>query len=307
MDACDLSADLYRHYVGKNVLNFSGRIMVIRTGLTSKSGRGERIMNTISGSKSHIDAAAGFPEAVYDALSARYATVSLPRSFKDYFFQTTDGLRLFARDYPDPGTLTISVLLCLHGLTRNSKDFASVVDASDFRVVVPEQRGRGLSDYSEDVSELLAEAVCGGQWGASLRTGLQRLSVWVLRGRADDLCAECAPIPGLIERAVINDIGPEIAQAGLDRIKSMGAAGLFEDWEEATAYLSSITAEIFPDWTDAQWSDFARQCYIKREGQIVIDYDPRIATPLATQSSAKPRHCGRCLRRWHRCAPFAAS
>jgi len=92
--------------------------------------------------------------------------------------------------------------------------------------------------------------------------------------------------PGLIARAVINDIGPEIAQAGLNRIKSyVGVAGPFEDWEEATAYLMSITAEIFPDWTDSQWSDFARQCYIEREGQIVIDYDPRIATPLATQST----------------------
>ena len=54
MDACDLSADaLYRHYVGKNVLNFSGRIMVIRTGLTSKSGRGERIMNTFRSCSTH--------------------------------------------------------------------------------------------------------------------------------------------------------------------------------------------------------------------------------------------------------------
>ena len=108
--------------------------------------------------------------------------------------------------------------------------------------------------------------------------------------------------PGLIERAVINDIGPEIAQAGLDRIKSyVGVAGPFEDWEEATAYLSSITAEIFPDWTDAQWSDFARQCYIEREGQI-HRLRPRIATPLATKAAIpKPRHCGRCLRQWHQC------
>ncbi len=209
------------------------------------------------------------------------------RPFKDYFFQTTDGLRLYARDYPGPDA-NAPVLLCLHGLTRNSKDFASLAEAlaSDFRVVVPEQRGRGLSDYAEDVSRYSLLQYVEDTQGLIVELGLQWISVVGTSMGGLMTFALNALSPGLIERAVINDIGPEIAQAGLDRIKSyVGAAGPFEDWEEATAYLSSITAEIFPEWTDAQWSDFARQCYIEREGQIVIDYDPRIATPLATQST----------------------
>lgn len=209
------------------------------------------------------------------------------RSFKDYFFQTTDGLRLYARDYPGPDA-NAPVLLCLHGLTRNSKDFASLAEAlaSDFRVVVPEQRGRGLSDYAEDVSRYSLLQYVEDMQGLIVELGLQRLSVVGTSMGGLMTFALNALSPGLIARAVINDIGPEIAQAGLDRIKSyVGVAGPFEDWKEATAYLSSITAEIFPDWTDAQWSDFARQCYIEREGQIVIDYDPQIATPLATQSN----------------------
>ena len=209
------------------------------------------------------------------------------KSFKDYFFQTTDGLRLYARDYPGPDA-NAPALLCLHGLTRNSKDFENLAEAlaSDFRVVVPEQRGRGLSDYAEDVSRYSLLQYVEDMQGLIVELGLQRLSVVGTSMGGLMTFALNALSPGLIERAVINDIGPEIAQAGLDRIKSyVGVAGPFEDWEEATAYLSSITAEIFPDWTDAQWSDFARQCYIEREGQIVIDYDPRIATPLATQSS----------------------
>ena len=209
------------------------------------------------------------------------------KSFEDYFFQTTDGLRLYARDYPGPDA-NAPVLLCLHGLTRNSKDFASLAQAlaSDFRVVVPEQRGRGLSDYAEDVSRYSLLQYVEDMQGLIVELGLQRL--WVVGTSMGGLMtfALNALSPGLIERAVINDIGPEIAQAGLNRIKSyVGVAGPFEDWEEATAYLMSITAEIFPDWTDSQWSDFARQCYIERERQIVIDYDPRIATPLATQST----------------------
>ncbi len=208
------------------------------------------------------------------------------KSFKDYFFQTADGLRLYARDYPGPDA-NAPALLCLHGLTRNSKDFAGLAQAlaSDFRVVLPEQRGRGLSDYAEDVSRYTLLQYVEDMQGLIVELGLQRLSVVGTSMGGLMTFALNALSPGLIERAVINDIGPEIAQEGLDRIKSyVGVAGPFEDWEEATVYLSSITAEIFPDWTDAEWSDFARQWYIEREGQIVIDYDPRIATPLATQS-----------------------
>ena len=92
--------------------------------------------------------------------------------------------------------------------------------------------------------------------------------------------------PGLVTRAVINDIGPEIAEAGLNRIKSyVGMVGPFADWDEATAYLKSASAEIFPDWQDAQWADFAHQCYVERDGQVIVDYDPRIAEPLAAESN----------------------
>ena len=92
--------------------------------------------------------------------------------------------------------------------------------------------------------------------------------------------------PGLITRAVINDIGPEIAETGLERIKSyVGVAGPFADWEEATRYLKDVSADIFPRWAENQWADFARQCYRERDGQIVIDYDPRIADPLAGESN----------------------
>ena len=65
-------------------------------------------------------------------------------AFKDHFFQTQDGLRLYARDYTGPDD-NAPVVLCLHGLTRNSRDFQELTPAlaDHFRVLVPEQRGRG--------------------------------------------------------------------------------------------------------------------------------------------------------------------
>lgn len=92
--------------------------------------------------------------------------------------------------------------------------------------------------------------------------------------------------PGLISRAVINDIGPEIATAGLERIKSyVGSAGPFDNWDSATAYIKSMTAEIFPLWDEEQWAYFARQSYVDRKGKIVIDYDPRIVEPLKEEGA----------------------
>lgn len=73
--------------------------------------------------------------------------------FKDRYFKTDDGLTLYARDYPGPSA-SAPVVLCLHGLTRNSRDFQDLARdlATRFRVLVPEQRGRGLSNYDSDSS-----------------------------------------------------------------------------------------------------------------------------------------------------------
>ena len=77
MDACDLSADmLYRHYVGKNVLNFFRQDHGYQDGTYVKQWQGREDNEHLSELLDTLDAAAaGFPEAVYDALSARYATM----------------------------------------------------------------------------------------------------------------------------------------------------------------------------------------------------------------------------------------
>ena len=207
-------------------------------------------------------------------------------AFQDYFFQSKDGLRLYARDYPGPAD-DAPTLLCLHGLTRNSRDFQYLAPelTDHFRVLVPEQRGRGRSEYDNDATRYALL-----QYVEDMRVLLDTLQVervFVIGTSMGGLMtfALNALYPGTVVRAVINDIGPEIAETGLERIKSyLGVAGPFKDWDEATQYLSSITAEIFPAWTDEQWSDFARQCYAERDGLVVLDYDPRIAEPLAGES-----------------------
>ena len=207
--------------------------------------------------------------------------------FQDYFFKTGDGLTLYARDYPGPSAQA-PVVLCLHGLTRNSRDFQELaVDlASHFRVLVPEQRGRGLSEYDNDSSRYNII-----HYIDDMRYMLQGLEIERVNAVGTSMgglmtFALNASYPGLIERSVINDIGPDIATAGLERIKSyVGVAGPFDDWASATAYIKSLSAEVFPLWGEAQWDHFARQSYVERNGKVVVDYDPRIMEPLKQEGA----------------------
>lgn len=207
--------------------------------------------------------------------------------FNDCFFKTRDGLRLYARDYAGPDDNAPAVL-CLHGLTRNSRDFQDFAPAlaNHYRVLVPEQRGRGWSDYDDDVSRYALLQYVEDMRGLLSDLGIGRVAIVGTSMGGLMTFALNALYPGLVTRAVINDIGPEIAEVGLNRIKSyVGVVGPFANWDEATTYLKSASVDIFPDWQDSQWADFARQCYVERGGQVVIDYDPRIAEPLTAESN----------------------
>ena len=207
--------------------------------------------------------------------------------FGEAFYATDDGLMLYVRDYPGPCS-DAPVVLCLHGLTRNSRDFHALALslAADFRVLVPEQRGRGRSEYNDDPARYAIMQYVLDMRGLLNELGVESVAIVGTSMGGLMTFALNALYPGVVTRAVINDIGPEIAEAGLERIKSyVGIAGPFADWNEATRYLKQVSADIFPLWDDDQWADFARQCYVERDDQVVIDYDPLIAEPLASESS----------------------
>ena len=156
-------------------------------------------------------------------------------AFKDHFFQTQDGLRLYARDYPGPDD-NAPVVLCLHGLTRNSRDFQELTPAlaDHFRVLVPEQRGRGRSGLRRRPVALRLAAIRRRHARPAEHLGIKQVAIVGTSMGGLMTFALNALYPGLVTRAVINDIGPEIAEVGLNRIKSyVGMVGPFADWDEA--------------------------------------------------------------------------
>ena len=213
------------------------------------------------------------------------------RRFSDFYYQVPDGLTLYARDYPGPDDRAGCVLL-MHGLTRNSRDFDVLADrlSVHFRVLVPEQRGRGRSEwdsqpdrygiptYVNDIFELL-EAV-GEDHVAAVGTSMGGLMAMVMN----------AMRPGVFTHVVLNDIGPELSKEGLDRISGyVGQGGIISTWEEAVAYNRAINAVAFPSLSDQQWGEFTRQLFGERNGAPFLDYDPAISQAVRSdEGSALP-------------------
>jgi len=207
----------------------------------------------------------------------------------EYWFESHDGLKLFARLYPGPSPAA-PLLLCLHGLMRNSRDFEEVAlhFAAHQRVLVPDVRGRGFSArdpqvsnyqlpvYVQDLMTLLAGvgAPRVGIIGTSMG-GLMALLLSVLQ-------------PQLVAGVVLNDVGPQVEPAGLERIRGYaGRATPVASWAEAIAQVRSIYGEAWPGLSEARWEKIARASYrADARGVLQADADARIAEPLRANAAA---------------------
>ncbi len=181
-----------------------------------------------------------------------------------------------ARDNP-------RVLICVHGLTRNGRDFDALAAAlaSHYRVVCPDVVGRGQSGRLRDPAGYGIP-----QYVADMVTLIARLNVdsvhWVgtsmggLIGMA--LAAqECTPL----RKLVLNDVGPLITVESLQRIATyVGTDPQWASFNEALAYVKLISAP-FGQLSEAQWHHLTETSIVQRaDGRWAFRYDPRIAEPF---------------------------
>lgn len=202
--------------------------------------------------------------------------------YREYRFRAQDGLSLYYRDYGDPCGAALPVL-CLPGLTRNSNDFQKVALrlSKMRRVICPDYRGRGQSDfdpraksyqpatYLNDIKHLLAitgigrTIVIGTSLGGLLAMGMG------------------AAMPMSLAGVVLNDIGPEVATSGLNKI--MGKISTdrpHTSWDSAVKDLKCIFPNLILK-TEADWLDAARATWRKGDDGILhFDWDIRLADTL---------------------------
>lgn len=210
--------------------------------------------------------------------------------YEDLFFPSADGrLRLHARDYAGEGP----ALLLMHGLTRNAADFEDLAGrlAGRFRVVVPDQRGRGRSQHDPNPANYVPITYCGDMLGLIARLGLDRpvLLGTSMGGLMAMVMGSMAPrnYRGLI----LNDVGPVVEPAGLARIAGyVGAAPEVTDWASAGEYCRLTNGSAFPHYQDADWLRFAHRLFAEdADGVPRLAYDPAIAAGLAgSDPSAVP-------------------
>jgi pimeloyl-ACP methyl ester carboxylesterase len=212
--------------------------------------------------------------------------------FRDHWYTSSDGLRLYARDYPGPEGSDLLPILCMHGLTRSSRDFEWIAAhlAKTRRVISVDQRGRGRSAY-DPVAENYTPAVYVGDMFTLLDDlAIPRLMLigTSLGGLMSMLMANMQPerLAGI----VMNDIGPELDTAGLDRIKGyVGKGHEIRTWDDAVAQTRAINEVAFPTYSDDEWLRFTRGLYREVDGVPELAYDPAIARPmLDADSNAVP-------------------
>ena len=206
----------------------------------------------------------------------------MTQDFTDNFFETADGPKIHFRDYPAKGEVRGLPVLCLHGLTRNVNDFAELapqIAALGRRVIVASQRGRGKSDWDPQPERYQPPTYTMDMAALLDHLGIDR-AVFVgtsMGGLMTLLTPTLAP--GKVAAAVINDIGVEINQAGIDRIKSnVSARGAVKTWEEAVARTVASNLDAFPSREGDRefWEWFARKLWIEVDQGYDLAYDQGI-------------------------------
>ena len=223
--------------------------------------------------------------------------------YRSIYFQTDDGLTLFARDYSlTPSALT--PLLCLPGLTRNSKDFETIAPwlAHTRRVIAPDFRGRGLSQFAGDPASYRPDVELADMIGLLSFLKIDRVAIiGTSRGGIAGMLMAALHrdrLAGLL----LNDIGPKLEPAGLLRIRTyLGVQAKFESWSAAIASLKSSNPG-FESLSAGEWQAFAQRVFKETDGEPCINYDPALATTFPTVDDIES---GRVATLWELCAHLA--
>lgn len=174
------------------------------------------------------------------------------------------------------------VLVCVHGLSRQGRDFDTLARSLSqrYRVICPDVVGRGQSDFLAHPAGYQIPA-----YVADMVTLLARLDVdqvdWVGTSMGGLIGMGLAGLPhSPIRRLVLNDVGPTIQFEALQRIGTyLGVPQHFETLEQGAAYLWSISQSFGPH-TPEQWLALSRPMFKPEGSGLKLHYDPQIGTPF---------------------------
>jgi pimeloyl-ACP methyl ester carboxylesterase len=184
-------------------------------------------------------------------------------------------------DWGDPGAGR--AVVCVPGLTRNGRDFdhLAAVLQEDARVICPDMVGRGLSDPLDDPEQYALPTYVGHMLQLLDGLGLERVD-WVGTSLGGLIgMGVAASGAERIRKLVLNDVGPFLPKAALQRINTyLGKALRFATLDLLEAHLREIHAGFGP-LTDAEWRHLAEHSASRRDdGRFGLNYDQRLGAPM---------------------------
>lgn len=206
---------------------------------------------------------------------------------RERHYATQDGLRLFFNDWGEPDWPAIPVL-CLPGLTRNSRDFAGLARRLSYpalprprRVIAPDLRGRGRSAYDPDWRNYNARTYLDDIRHLLILLGIGRaIVVGVSMGGLLGVAMATA-MPTVLAGLVINDIGPAVDPGGSSRILDYVSADRPQpDWPTAAQHLRKMLPTLSLR-DEGEWLEFARATFREGDdGVLHFDWDANLIRPL---------------------------
>lgn len=213
--------------------------------------------------------------------------------FQELSLRVRDGLRLYARRYPAPGSRRTPVL-CLAGLTRNSRDFHDLAcflsqGAQARPVYTLDYRGRGKSEWDRSWKNYAVPVEALDVIDFLTFAELKEVAV-IGTSRGGLVTMVMAAIqPSTVSAVVLNDIGPVIERDGLMRIASyVGRMPLPRDWAEAAEITRDVNNRSFPGIEMDVWEEVARQWYNEKRGKPAPGYDPQLKNSLSVLDGPVP-------------------
>ncbi len=174
-------------------------------------------------------------------------------------------------------------VICVHGLTRNGRDFdalASALVTAGFHVVAPDMIGRGRSDRMLDPNHYAVPQYAADCISLIARLDTEKVN-WVGTSMGGLIGMSIASMPGSpISRMLLNDVGPVLSAAGLARIKSyVGLDPRFPSFAEGEAALRESMSSFGPH-SDNEFRLLSRHFVINKGDTWGFHYDPAIAKPF---------------------------
>lgn len=195
--------------------------------------------------------------------------------------------RMAYTEWGDPANP--QVLVCVHGLSRNGRDFDDLARAmaDSHRVVCPDIVGRGRSDWLRDPSGYGVP-----QYVTDMMVLIARLDVeavqWLGTSMGGLIGMVLASLPGTpVSRLLLNDVGPAISSESIRRIgEYIGRAPKFAGLEEAERYIRAVSAP-FGALSDTQWRALTESSVRPAaDGGLEMIYDPKIADSFHRATAA---------------------